>query len=301
MPANTRVSGTYKDIAAISVKVAGTWKEVIEGSVKVSGEWKQFFQSGIEPPAFLTSAPIWLDASDLSTITESSGSVSQWDNKGTSDNFVQPTGSLQPTTGTQTLNGLNVLDFDGDFFNGQTSANWKFLHDGTKYFVAVVVKFGNVDNPGVLYGLFGNNAGGSAQVGFSQFLDDRTGIGPSNRFTIFVTKGTAGVSVVSASTDEQLTPNQFQIVSSILDPGNATTLDRSEKFIDGGSGIKDNVSSSSPSTANPTNMMQIGTIGNGAFPIVGQIAEFIVVSGADATTTNRQEVEDYLNAKWSVF
>ena len=45
MPANTRVSGTYKDLAAISVKVAGTWKEVDTGSVKVSGVWKEFFSA----------------------------------------------------------------------------------------------------------------------------------------------------------------------------------------------------------------------------------------------------------------
>jgi hypothetical protein len=57
---------------------------------------------------------LWLDASDISTITESSGAVSQWNDKsGNGYNFTQSTGINQPTTGTQTINGLNAIDFDG--------------------------------------------------------------------------------------------------------------------------------------------------------------------------------------------
>jgi hypothetical protein len=57
---------------------------------------------------------LWLDASDSSTITESAGFVSQWDDKsGSGNHFPQGSGSAQPTTGTRTLNDLNVLDFDG--------------------------------------------------------------------------------------------------------------------------------------------------------------------------------------------
>ncbi len=53
-----------------------------------------------------------LDASDISTITESLGDVSQWDdNSGNINNATQGTGSQQPTTGVDTMNNLNVLDF----------------------------------------------------------------------------------------------------------------------------------------------------------------------------------------------
>jgi hypothetical protein len=58
------------------------------------------------------SPALWLDAADTSTITESSGSVSQWNDKsGNGRNVTQGTGAAQPTTGTRTQNGLNVLDF----------------------------------------------------------------------------------------------------------------------------------------------------------------------------------------------
>jgi len=57
---------------------------------------------------------LWLDASDTSTITESGGAVSQWDDKsGNGNDVTQGTAANQPTSGTRTLNGLNVLDFDG--------------------------------------------------------------------------------------------------------------------------------------------------------------------------------------------
>jgi hypothetical protein len=59
------------------------------------------------------SPALWLDASDESTLSgPGGGAVSQWDDKsGNGNNLTQATASLQPTTGTRTLNGLNVLDF----------------------------------------------------------------------------------------------------------------------------------------------------------------------------------------------
>lgn len=65
-------------------------------------------------PLDLDDLVAWWDASDLATITESGGSVSQWDDKsGNGHHLVQETGSAQPTTGARTQNGRNVLDFDG--------------------------------------------------------------------------------------------------------------------------------------------------------------------------------------------
>jgi hypothetical protein len=56
----------------------------------------------------------WYDADDASTITESSGLVSQWDDKsGSGLHIIQNTGSEKPTTGTRTINGKNVIDYDG--------------------------------------------------------------------------------------------------------------------------------------------------------------------------------------------
>lgn len=65
-------------------------------------------------PLSIPSLEMWFDASDASTITESGGAVSQWDDKsGNGYDLTQATGANQPLTGSRTLNGLNVLDFNG--------------------------------------------------------------------------------------------------------------------------------------------------------------------------------------------
>jgi len=56
----------------------------------------------------------WYDPSDAGSITSSGGAVSQLDDKsGNGRHLTNATGGTQPTTGTRTQNGLNVLDFDG--------------------------------------------------------------------------------------------------------------------------------------------------------------------------------------------
>lgn len=65
-------------------------------------------------PASISGLALWLDASDAATITQTAGSVSQWNDKsGNGNHMLQGTGSRQPTTGTRTINGRNVIDFDG--------------------------------------------------------------------------------------------------------------------------------------------------------------------------------------------
>lgn len=67
-------------------------------------------------PTDLANLVAWYDPSDVATITESGGFVSQLDDKsGNGNHVVQPTGASQPITGTQTINGLNVLEYVSDF------------------------------------------------------------------------------------------------------------------------------------------------------------------------------------------
>jgi len=59
------------------------------------------------------SPALWLDASDASTISDTGGAVDTWaDKSGNGNDVTQSTEADKPTTGTRTLNGLNVLDFD---------------------------------------------------------------------------------------------------------------------------------------------------------------------------------------------
>lgn len=65
-------------------------------------------------PGSISGLVAWYDASDAASITASGGLVSQWNDKsGHGYHLTQATGVQQPTTGTRTQNGLNVLDFTG--------------------------------------------------------------------------------------------------------------------------------------------------------------------------------------------
>jgi len=64
-------------------------------------------------PSMISTA-LWLDAADASTITESGGAVSQWDDKsGNGRNAIQLAAASQPNYSATGLNSLPAIDFDG--------------------------------------------------------------------------------------------------------------------------------------------------------------------------------------------
>lgn len=68
--------------------------------------------SGFSPKS-IAGLQLWLDAADSSTITTATG-VSEWrDKSSVGSKWTQATTNNQPATGTQSMNGKNVLVFDG--------------------------------------------------------------------------------------------------------------------------------------------------------------------------------------------
>ncbi len=64
----------------------------------------------------------WYDADDDSTITDSAGAVSQWDDKSPNQfNLTQGTGANQPTTDATTMGGKNIITSDGGDFVSNAS------------------------------------------------------------------------------------------------------------------------------------------------------------------------------------
>jgi len=64
-------------------------------------------------PSLITTA-LWLDAADATTIAESGGSISQWNDKsGNSRHAIQATSGNRPTVSTGGLNSKNVIAFNG--------------------------------------------------------------------------------------------------------------------------------------------------------------------------------------------
>jgi hypothetical protein len=248
-------------------------------------------------PAAL-SPVLWLDASDTSTITESSGAVSQWNNKGTLGNFTQATGALQPTTGATTLNGLNVMDFAADYLTAANTNEWKFLHDGTKYVIAVAWRAGTNADPNALYGLLGSGSTSNIFSGVDIFYDDRASASRNDMIAHNVRNGST--TTVDNRSNNIFAANTFAVTTIVGDPGNGTAANRSEIYRNTGTALKENTSSASPSTSNPSFALQIGATGGNNFPLTGSVGEIVIVSGANATETNRVLLRDYLTSKWAV-
>ena len=64
---------------------------------------------------------LWVDASDVTTITGSTSTISQWNDKsGNNRHLTQTTAASRPTYKWNALNGLSVVQFDGsdDYFDG---------------------------------------------------------------------------------------------------------------------------------------------------------------------------------------
>jgi hypothetical protein len=55
----------------------------------------------------------WLDASDTSTINASSNLVNSWNDKAGTNHATQSDSARKPSSGTRTIKGMNVIDFDG--------------------------------------------------------------------------------------------------------------------------------------------------------------------------------------------
>ena len=107
---------------------------------------------------------LWLDASDSSTITESSGAVSQWSDKsGNSNHVVQSTADNKPKTSISSLNGLNTLSFDGTDYLQASSSNIK-NENQTWVLIASVDAEGSVDNSADSMISYGNWVDGSWEL-----------------------------------------------------------------------------------------------------------------------------------------
>jgi hypothetical protein len=131
---NQNLTITHREIILIADEISTETRQRIEGYLA----WKWGLESElpyghpykngaplnngsvVSPPNWtpeLIGTEIWHDASDLSTITQTTGSVSQWDDKSGNGHTVQGDGSQQPQTGVRTQNGLNGLYFQEDFMS----------------------------------------------------------------------------------------------------------------------------------------------------------------------------------------
>lgn len=214
---------------------------------------------------------LWFDTSDESTITESGGLVSQLDDKsGNGYHASNLVGSEQPTTGTRTIGGLNVLDFDGNDCLEITDTNPLSI-PATCYLFAVA----QMDASGV-------NAD-NAIICASNGVLRNWGIDLD-------TDGTDVVTIRSGSTQRTISSAGTQdlaIWAQEAFSGNLVGRKTGNIFFNG-----------TPSSANTSSdSLHIGCRDGSGNHFDGVIAEIIRVD-ASVDTDTRERIEGYLAWKW---
>jgi hypothetical protein len=238
---------------------------------------------------------LWLDAADISSITASGGDVSQWNDKsGNSSNFTQGTGASQPKTGTRTLNGKNVLDFDGtnDFLSCPSSTGlFNYLHNGTAsttFFVGVI------DDPTADRGLMSSGAESSDNVGVILYFQS------NNKDLAAVARGVSGTNSGVIIDNVTLTPGAGFYLTNKWDADNGTAANRYKVALNNGSFLGSNTTTNAPSTSNASKNMQIGSY-NGATSgnwngAIGEVIFYDTALSDGDILLNQQ----YLAAKWAI-
>ena len=240
-------------------------------------------------PAELSGA-ILFDALDSGNITLNGSTASAWaDMLGSGITATQSSAPNQPTMGT------GELVFDGNDGMGianSASAAWcKALHS-TGGWIFALVQFDNTANPNAIYALCGtNNASTSSATGISVFYDDRSSVSRNNLFGCLVGRSTTSPSV-NHMVNGVLTPNQIQIIDLVVDPDNATALDRTALSVDGGADQKANALTNAPTTANATYDMQIGGAGFGLGLLLGKI-KCLAFCPSIPTADERQKMQGW--------
>jgi hypothetical protein len=220
---------------------------------------------GIQPIPLQVGATAWFDASDPYTIIETSGAVSQWNDKsGNGYDLTQGTGANQPTTGSRTLNGLNVLDFDGTSdYLAQSSAFSASLSSWTVFAVMQADSTASI-----MYVVDGLSGGSRSAVGH----------GSSTQYRLY--QGTTVLEGGTADASEHILRGVFDTTDTL--------------HVDGVSVISGNSGTGSlTGVVAGAQFNEAGAFWNGT------IAELIVVDGT-LTADEISRVENYLANKWGI-
>lgn len=216
---------------------------------------------GQEVPLTINNLALWLDASDTDTITESSGLISQINDKSGNNKNATASGSVRPTLVSSVLNGRSIMRFDSsdDYLNIGSAVTYRT--------VFVVAKSDDTvfsDYPGII----GDFTGTSPNNGHVlNGIDGTTKLGSAtSNYASAYRNGTS----IPGSTGHDFSPlNEFWVGAFEL------------------------------SSAMTNTTSAIGMVNGGARYWDGDIAEVIAYS-TTLSNTDRALVEAYLSTKWGI-
>ena len=271
--------------------------------------WRPGFQQW--DPSLISTA-LWLDAADASTIPESGGAVSQWNDKSPNSLvFSQSVAASRPSTGINTLGGKNVLTLNAANSQCLIAGNdLNYVFTGNDWEIFYVCRAAVID--GVSNTLISKNGDSTQSENQRQFLLSLRDLGGLETAQLYTSYGLDGASFTLVAASTTVSANTYYIFSTAYNKsaaangGSANTALRVQHVINGAAQSETVTASAGTlgdiqlSSARLSVGAYVGTTGTTySSSFAGDIAE-IVVTPSMLSPTDRQRIEGYLAHKWGL-
>jgi len=236
-------------------------------------------------PANISGLQLWLDATvglyDATTggseVTTDGSAVARWeDQSGNGYDVTQGTAASQPVLKTSQQNGLNVIRFDGTSDHLFGATNFTITGSSNRSVFAVTKRTDNVTRYIVSWGI--NSTG---------------------RFSGFTTEYYLRFQGTTKGYTNQGSDGSWTVWSVI---GGGSTLNDYDAYFDGGTVAAPNAENNTSASLD-TGASAI-YVGKPSFLnlnyLSSDLAEILIYDSA-LSTSDREAVRDYLNAKWAVY
>jgi hypothetical protein len=221
--------------------------------------------------------------------------VTWYDQSGNAKDATNATAANQPQIVSSgsiiKINNKPSLQFDGTndrLTISNSTSIFNFIHNGNLATIINVIKLSSSSDGAIC----GNNAGASANIGFS--------IGQDSSYSpyLFITRGVSGSApVFSQYSQNSVGANQYLYYNEI-DADNGTASLRGKFYINNGTPV--NNSLTNPVTSNnASHDLQLGSIGNNAAILNGNFQEFIIYN--DLNTSNRTPISTNINNYYAIY
>jgi hypothetical protein len=210
-----------------------------------------------------------------------------YDQTGAGNHFQQTTLANQPrivNAGVlDTRNGKPSMFFDGtnDVLTvASSTATYKWLHDTTDgsfdQYINIVAQAGTSGNPNAIYGLLGNNGGGSANIGYSTAYDDRASQSLNDALRNFVVRGVANTFVILSTYNDTVLPNQLNAIAVGTNRNTGPSFTRDVVKVNNSDTSRLNTFVGFTDNSNASFDLQLGSIGNNGALLLGYISELVL-------------------------
>lgn len=243
-------------------------------------------------PTDLANLVLWLDAADATTITESSGAVSEWrDKSGNAHHATQATPDRQPTLVPAALNGKSVVRFDGSDMLSLLSTSALDMARNVPGFTAIAVVSSSDSATQRMFHI--NTPDPSHQARFTIYKSSTGGVGGCavRRLDAHTSAAATSAATIGAT---------HAILSGIADFAGGSVTVR----VNGADEGSASPTSTGNSSDTRSSQVRVGAVTSTSNPsgeafLTGDIAELICYQRA-LTPTERGQVEAYLAEKWGI-